>query len=318
MVTRISSFGQNQTLVNYMMNRQRDLANAQVQVSSGKVSQTYSGIARDSNALTDAKSAQAKLDGYLASSMELEQKLKLYDTSIGAIATIAEEARQDMIKAVNLNSGSGLFEKMRGHLEQLSSLLQTKDGDDFIFGGTREDTAPTSVGTVADLLALSASGDAFQNSQTKQRQNISDDRSMEYGVLADDVAGGLMNVLYRVHQFNAGTLPSGAGAYAPAGAFQDPLTDNQRDFLIAEFSNAVTALESVRTEEARNGVNLATLDRQTTLQTTQRNYAEIFVSDIEDVDLAEAVNRLNADQTALETTMAVLGRLNRNTLLNYL
>lgn len=318
MVTRVSSFGQNQTLVNYMMQRQRDLATAQLQVSSGKVSQTYSGIARDANALTDAKSAQSKLEGYLASNMELDRKLELYNSSIGAVADIAEEVRQDMIKAVNLSSGSGLFEKMRGHLEQLSSLLQTRDGDDFIFGGTREDTAPTNVGTVADLLALAAPGDAFQNSQTKQAQNISDDRSMEYGVLADDLAGDLMNVLYRVHQFNAGTLPSGAGAFAPAGAFTDPLSENQRDFLVSEFTNALTAVNSVRTEEARNGVNMATLDRQVELHKTQRNYAEIFVTDIEDVDLSEAINRLNADQTALETTMAVLARLNRNTLLNFI
>ena len=47
-------------------------------------------------------------------------------------------------------------------------------------------------------------------------------------------------------------------------------------------------------------------------------FLSIFISDIEEVDTAEAIARLNQDQVALEASLAVTAQLTRLTLLDFL
>ena len=62
----------------------------------------------------------------------------------------------------------------------------------------------------------------------------------------------------------------------------------------------------------------------TTLEGVQQRHAEDrtflmgFVGDIEDVDLAEAITRLNQQQLALEASYQVFSTLNRITLLDFI
>ena len=119
-------------------------------------------------------------------------------------------------------------------------------------------------------------------------------------------------------QFNSGTLPTGAAAYAPAGAFSDPLPDNQRDFLISELQNAVTATGAVRTVEAQNGVRMADLDKLADRLSEDLVFAQKLIAEIENVDLTEAITQLNEDRTALEAARQVVARLTRSSLLDFI
>lgn len=315
---RISSLGQQQLLLDRLLSNKADNVRFQNQVSTGLKSPDLKGLARESNALLGSKAAASRLESYMKSNRELQTRLEIQNTALGAIAEVADGLRQDLIGTVNLNSSVGFITKIENHLDRLINLVNTTHGGKYVFGGTRTEQEPINVDNTTDLLALATTADAFDNNTLKASQLVDDNQTLEFGLLADDVAQPLLDSLRRILQFHNGTLPTGAGAYAPAGAFQDPLTDNQRDFLISEFTNANTAITTARDAEATNGVDLATVDNLLERQTADRNFLRGFISDIENVDIAEAVSNLQNSETALTASIQVLARLNQISLLNFL
>lgn len=316
-MTRISTYGQSQLLIQAMLRNNEQLAKSQQQVATGKQAQSYAELGRNVSALLGARNTGERLDSWMNGNRQVEQKLELYNTTLGETASVAEDVRQDMIQAVNLNSSVGFMEKLQSNISRLASLMKTTYNGNYIFSGSRTDTPPVSIDNATDLLALASPYDAFQNDTLKTTANIDENQQMTYGVVANEVAGPLLELMSRIAQYNDGTLPSGA-AGAPAGAFTDPLSNNQRDFLIGEFDRAQQALQTTRGAEAENGVKLARIDKVITRQSDDLVFTKRFISDIEDADIAEAITKLQSDQTALTAAQNVVARLSDNTLLNFL
>lgn len=318
MTSRVSTFGQSQLLLQQLLRQQEALAVTQRQVSTGKIASDFKGLADDANALASAKAVESRTEGYLSGNKQLDQRMQIYNSALGELGDLAETLRQDMIQAVGLNSGKGFIDKVTDAFQRATSLLQTKDRGQYIFAGSRTDAPPVNATTTADFLALPNSDAIFENNQHKAQARVDDARTVEYGVLADETAAPLMNALYRILQFNSGTLPTGAAAYAPAGAFGDPLTGNQRDFLVAEFQNAIAGVDAVREQEAANGVRLASLEKVVVRQEEDKVFIEGFISEIENVDMAEALTRLQQNETAFEASLNVTARLSRISLLDFI
>jgi len=316
--TRVSTYGQSQILLQQLLRQQESLAVSQRQVSTGKIAPDFKGLARDANALASARAVDSRNEGYISGNRQLQQRLEVYNTTLGELGDLSKSLRQDMIQAVGLNSGKGFIDKVAAAFQRATDLLQTKDRGQYVFAGTRTDVPPVNQTTVAGFLGLAASGDIFENNRQKAQARVDDSRTVEFGLLADDVAGPLMDAFYRILQFNDGTLPTGAAAFAPAGAFGDPLTGNQRDFLVAEFQNALSGIDAVRQQEAANGVRLASLDNVVVRQEEDRAFLKGFIAEIEEVDITEAITKLNQDQTALEASLNVAARLSRVSLLDFI
>ncbi len=317
-MTRISTFGQNQILITQMLRNQTSVQESQVQVSTGKKAITFKGFANESSALLSAKTVQTQTNAYIGSNEQLKQRLEIYNLSLGEIGNIADTLRQDMITAVNLNSGLGLIDKIEAHLDRLISQLSTTYEGKYVFAGNSSETIPISISDTTSLLALGSSANAFQNSQLKPNLAVDENQTLEYGVLADDAAAPLLEAMYRILQFHNGTLPTGAGAFAPAGNFSDPLTPAQRDFIISELSNAEAGVNAARQAEAKNGVNLQMIDRLIDRQSEENGFLGTFISDIEDVNIGEAIFKLNQDQTTLQASLQTIARLNQITLLQFI
>lgn len=318
MTSRVSTFGQSQVLLQQLLRQQESLAISQRQVATGKVASDFKGLARDANALASAKAVESRNEGYLSGNRQLDQRLEIYNAALGELGDLAESLRQDMIQAVGLNSGKGFIDKVTAIFQRATDLLQTKDRGQYIFAGTRTDTPPVNATTVADFLALASSDDIFENNQQKAQARVDDNRTIEFGLLADETAAPLMNALHRILQFDSGALPPGAAAYAPAGPFGDPLSANQRDFLVAEFQNALDGVQAIRRQEAANGVRLASLEKVIVRQEEDRVFIKNFIAEIEEVDVAEAITKLNRDQLSLEASLNVASRLSRLNLLDFI
>jgi flagellar hook-associated protein 3 FlgL len=317
-MTRVSTFSQGQTLVAQMMRNQAFLRTEQIRVATGKVGTDLREIARDANVLLSTRTVSARTDSFLKANRELAVRLELQNSALSGIAKITDEFRNDLIKTVNLNSGIGLINKMTDHMDRLINLLNTTLNGKFLFSGTRSDKSPINVSTTADLLALPNAAAAFDNNAVKLTQRLDENRVIEYGILANDAAEPLLNAIRRIQQFANGTIPSGAGAYTPAGAFTDPLSENQANFLINEFSVALTAISAARNAEELNGIHMNTIKKQMERQQEEINFLEIFTAEIENVDIAEAITNLKAGETALQASLQVIARLGRLTLLDYI
>src|SRR5690606_14451144 len=92
----------------------------------------------------------------------------------------------------------------------------------------------------------------------------------------------------------------------------------QRSFLEGEIPNLMAAIDKVQARIAENGLRQNRVETVEEDLTASSNFLEIFVSDIEDVNVAEAITRMNADQIALQASYSIISHLSRLSLVNFL
>lgn len=317
-MSRIGTFGHNQALLNQLLQNQDRLSGLQQQVASGKVADTYKGYARDVAALMGTKSVATQNEDQLKANTELELKLNHYDTNLRAVESVAAQLRQQVYTTIAGGAATGMMDTMDNLLGQTISLLNSKLGGRFVFSGTRTDTQPVNISNRSDLLGLVATADAFDNNDVKAEAKVDQNTTLTFGHLADDVGEPLLEAFRRIMQFNAGTIPTGAGAYAPAGAFSSPLTDNQRQFLESELSRLESVVTGINDIVAQNGINMKNVDSVQKRLNSEKIFISKFVSDVSDADMGEAVANLRNEETAVQASLNVVARLQGLSLLDYL
>ena len=316
MVTRIADIGVNNLFIQDILRNQNRVFEAQRQVSTGQKSQNFKGIGKDINQLISLKSQRERAEQYQQANQEIAIRLALYDTVINEIRDLTLELRDAYLTSVNTNSGIVLREQAEDLYDRLVALMQTKDNGRFIFSGSRTDTNPltTAALTVAGLEGINAdvsktTGTATlvtQNNSNKASQTIEQNLSFEYGILAEDVSADLMEIFRDFFEDDTAT---------PYG---NNLTGAQVTFLTGQLSTLNSELQDIDQIHAENGFRQKTIEEVNTRHSDDITFLSIFISDIEEVDTAEAITRLNQDQVALEASLAVTAQLTRLTLLDFL
>lgn len=308
-MTRVSTAGQNQLLLVDVLKQQNRIFETQKQVTSGYKSQDYQGIASDVVTLQGAKSVLSKTDQFLQTNTELRRITELQNLSLQGVSDIATNLRTKLISSLNAGSGIGLRDEIDTLFDAAVNYLNVQDNGRFLFGGTRTDVSPVSADTPAELEALGAGNadQAFENNDLKPQARIDESLTVTYGVLADDVAGPLFQLLQDLMIFSTTN-----------GAFSNPLTPAERDFIISKIPEANAAFDAANLEQAKHGVIMKRLEEVAERHITDKNFLTNFIADIEEVDVAEAVSRLQRDQVALEASFRVFAQLNSLTLLNFL
>jgi flagellar hook-associated protein 3 FlgL len=309
MIDRVANNGQMQVLLAQIMQASSALGKSQEQVASGKVSSDYAGIGDKTAMLEAARSASARTDAYQSVTQTALNQVDLQDSQLTSISGLAGQLRQAITEAVANNDGSTLTTTAASIFDQLKQILNSQDADgNYIYGGNKDNTPPVTVNSFSDLTSLSSASDAFGNGTVARSVTVADGETVKIGVLASDAGQQLMQTLKDVADFNAGAN----------GNFGTSLTQAQTTFLSGEIGSATAAGQSINNLAAVNGQTYAQLqdasDRQQSLSTLYKG----FTSDLEDVDMGEAISRLNQNQVALQAALQVTSQLSQVSLLNYL
>ena len=161
-----------------------------------------------------AKNSEARTQQFVDTNTELARKLNLYDLTLQELSDAAQELKQDLILAVNTDSGISLRDKINTLFDRVSNALNTRDNGRYIFGGTRTDTPPVAVTSTTQLenrASVTSVASVFANNNIKPTADIDQNLNLSYGVLADDVATDLVQALRRLMQFDAGNNPTDTG-----------------------------------------------------------------------------------------------------------
>lgn len=319
-MSRVATFQHNQVLLADMLANQKRVEVSQKQVSTGHVAETYKDIHQDISSLSGAKSLLARLEQHQNNNARIFSRLATYDQSLQGMERSATDVKEAVMGAINTSSGLGLMGTIEGAFNSILGFLNTKPSEGYIYGGTKNDTPPVNITDINDLLtALEPPTDIFDNNNLKATVRIDDDRTMEFGLLADDIGLEIMTAIQRIVMWENGTLatttpvPTGV-----PGSFGDPLSADAQSFLIGEVANLEALVQNLGVIRGENGLNQQTID---TVQVRLENevvYARNFISDIEDVDAAEAITKLNQANFALEASYNVLSQVSRISLLNFL
>ena len=319
-MTRVSSLGQTNFLLQDVLRVQKDLFNHQKQTTTGMKSDTYTGIARDVGTLSGAKAILSRSEQFMSSNIEVERRLTIYDATMESLRDVAQEMRDNVLAAVNTDSGIAIRSQLDNLFDTSVNLLNTRDNGRYIYSGTRTDTPPVKTSTSTALSAITADvsttpANVFANNSLKQQTQVDDNLNMTYGTLGEDIGKDMMESMRRMFRFDNGTENFGFGT---GGPFSNPLTTDQANFLKGELQRLNNTIDTIDKFHAKNGVNQMAIEDIQERHQQDIGFMKVFISDIEEVDIGEAITKMQQDQVALEASYRVLSQVSRATLLDFI
>ncbi|WP_169568152.1 flagellin [Sneathiella limimaris] len=319
-MTRVSTFHQSQTLLSYMQGAQARVDKAQFHVTTGHVAEFYKDIYQDTSTLTGSKSLLSRLEQHKENNGVVLSELAAYDQALGGMESAATDLKEAVMGAINASSALGLEATIEGVFDAVVGFMNSQNTEGYLFAGSKKDTSPINISDMNDLLtALEPPTDVFDNNTLKRTVRVDENRTLEIGLVADEVGLDIMTAVQRLVMWQNGTLPTTAPVpTGPAGPVTTPLRDEDQAFLTGEIANLENLVRDLGELRGENGLNQKVMEQTVEAIDVQITQTKIFISNIEDVDAAEAITKLNEANFALEASYNVLSQLNRTTLLNYL
>lgn len=159
-MTRISSLASNTALINQLLRTQNRLFDLETQVASEKISQTYKGIALDSQRLVNLENTRDSLSRFVDNNSQMETRLTVADSVLAGIREIIDNFRKglDVFQTGSTKDQTrvdAIQQDAFRSLQSLEDLLNTDVDGRFLFAGGRVNTEPADFGltTLANFQA---------------------------------------------------------------------------------------------------------------------------------------------------------------------
>lgn len=307
-MSRVSTFGQSQTLLNTLLNNQQKVFNSQEKLNSGKNSQDFRGLATDATTLMNTKSFKSRVDSFQKLITSVQGKIDANDVQLDGVLNMARELRQNIVEVLAQGEAVAFEESLSNTYSFIADSLNTEVGGSFIFGGSKTDVPPVSGSSLSDLVAAASAADMFKNDKQAQKARVTDNVTMDFSLLADDVAKDLFTTIKAIADYHFGG----------SGPLNGKLTDAQNTFLTTQLGELDKAIDVSQSVQTRNGLKYERLQTISEQHVDTSVFLTTFISDIEDTNIAEAITQLNMDKTALESSLRTLALVSNLSLLDFL
>jgi flagellar hook-associated protein 3 FlgL len=160
-MTSISTLGQNDFIRSQVMKIQTQLNTLSAQVSSGNKSQTFSGINDVTQLSLQLNDQQSLTQSYISNINNAQTRIAPIQAVLQRITEVANQLRNDALTASSGASlptvkGNGALQaEAESALNEIGSLLNSKMGTDYLFGGRITSTPPmASFGTASNAASV--------------------------------------------------------------------------------------------------------------------------------------------------------------------
>lgn len=306
-MNRVATGNSYSTVLNDLMRAQVRQQEANAQVSSGKTASDLKGFSRQAETLLATRSIQTKIDGFLTQGQTLTSKLESQDLALNQTADAAAGARQAIAEALATGRGEALMGELSSWFSSASDSLNARFGGRYLFAGGQVDTPPVSATAMADLTSQPSVAAFFSNDNLAPASQLDESTTIQSGFLADQLGTGLFDAFRQVQAFVDAN-----------GDFSGQLSTAQSTFLQGMLGQFETARSSLTDATARNGLIQNRVDKTMETQDARKSMLEGMVSGITDVDMAEAISRLQQAQTTVQASAQVFNTLSQSSLLNLL
>lgn len=301
MVSRVSSHGLTQTMLDASLSVQAKYAEASTQQASGLVTGTYGGLGSKASSLISLETSQARLTTWSDTTETANARAQSMHAAVGdmidqltTLRSTISASRSDTSTDTNLNEiGQSL-------LDDLADQMNTQLDGRYLFAGSNTDTAPVDVSALAAATVPSSADTGYYTGDSEiQGVRISENQSISYGVTAN---GSGFEAALRT-------------ANIIANMTTDPMDD---DALTEAYDLATEAMDALLAVQASLSVNSNRLESALTRQKSSLDLLETMATDIKAVDVTEVSVRLSEYETQLTASYSALSKVSKINLLDYL
>lgn len=299
-MSRISTYSLNTALSGNALKAQNELAQAQIQQSSGLVADSYGALGNSTSRILSLADELNRTQSRTETISVAISRVEAMYTAVGDMASLMTSLRGTISGALNGSQDTILTETADGMLADLSDLMNLKVEGRYLFSGNRTDTAPVDLTSFTDPVAADSKDTSYyKGDNALMALQLSEESSLSYGVTANNTAfEKALRAVRLVSDLTTDPIDN-AGLQA---AYE----------LASEALNGLTAVQSNLSIKA---------DRMETSQQGQENFitlVQAVVDSEKNVDVAEVALAVSQYETLLEASYLATSKLQNLSLAKYL
>lgn len=310
---RLGTLFFNERITADMLRTQSRMSDVQLQIASGRRILTPAEDPTGAKLSLDTEKFLATTAQYQENIKQVRSRLGMEETVLGNSGDILQKVRE-----LALQGGTGTYtavdrgmlaDEVEELLKQLVDLANTKDSnDEYLFSGFQRQTRPVSDASTYPATNGPPSGKTFnyQGDQGERLVPIATSRKVADAENGTDafftVAGSTDSVFGLVYQ-------------VAADLRTDPLPAN---YLTNTLPDLDKALEHVIGVRSKAGARLAAVEKQEAANEDFMLNFQTQLSEVRDLDYAEAFTRFNRETVALQAAQQTYVKIQGLSLFNYL
>ena len=305
MTDRISSFSQTSQLIKNNLRVESEYAKKQEQISSGQKSESYQGIATDTQRILSLESDYNRITAQSENTETALNRTQASYKALGEVITRGQAFAADLNAAI---SSTGVTDEQLAQLaeqvlEGLASSLNEQLNGRFLFGGSATKTPPIDLTDPGfGGATYTAPGPSLPNTEYYQGNDYqhsveaSDGFVVNYGITADSPE---IEQIIRAYDLIR-------------------TTPDDEDTLIEALNLLQDGLDNLATTQAGVAQTSNVLDAKIDENLEEINLLDSLIVDMKEVDLAEVSIQLQALEAQLEASYAVTTKLLNLNLTDYI
>lgn len=294
--------------VSQMSTVQSDLAHTQAQVSAGKQVLNPSDAPDQAAAIQRLKTVLSKQDSYSKTLTTVKARLEGEDTTLKGVSDLLIRAKEIAVQSANdtlsPQNRQALGVELKAVRDQMFSLANSKDSNgNFYFSGSRLKQPP---------FAQDAQGQAtYKGDQTRMYVQVGDQRSIPLNRSGSDAFVGVTRTDSTGQKANREFF--GVMDDLIAGINSSDRTAMRRG--VGEMDNL---LNGVSLAQANVGTDLNVVDQQGQVIDDTKLTLKTTLSNVEDLDMAEAITKMNKQMLSLEASQSSFAKITQLNLFNFI
>ena len=301
MTNRIATYPATNRIIMENMRLQAQLADTQVQMSTGLKSVTYKGIASDAQRLLSIERNVTNLKNYNASAVTVGNNINIAYNSVKSILDLTNNYLSTLTQALGGASLDPQVVKNQGDIliQEVVGLLNVQSGGRYLFAGSNIDTPPVDItdpGWTAQTTPSTPNTSYYQGDAYVQSGQLSESLTINYGFNADHP--GFEKLLRGLN-----LAINNPGNKAALGESLDLLRESVGD-MGNVYSQMSTFARTVENQNQRNEEDMATLNN--------------IVGNIKGIDIAETTVRQTEIETQIQASYASSVKILNLRLIDYI
>ena len=287
---------------------QTSLAKSQAQLAAGKQVITPSDSPTQAASIQRLKSILARQDSYGNTLDAVKTRLQDEESALQSVSNMVVRVKEIAIQAASDTLGDAdrkvLGVEMQGLRDQIFSMANMQDSSgNYLFAGSRVDKPAFAENGFGDV--------TYQGDQTRMRVSVGDQRTVQLNRSGSEAFVTVVR-----------TDPK--GAQTGVGFFQaiDQLTAAVRGSDRIAMQRGIGEMDSLQNgltlSLAQVGTDMNVADAQTAVLEETRLSLKSTLSNIEDLDYAEAIGLMNKQLLSLEAAQSSFGKISKLNLFNYI
>ena len=288
------------------------------QESTGRIAEDYSGLGVGARTSLDLSPTANHLQTWQSNIDLATNRLDVTQTVMTSISQIATNfvAQANNVNNIGYSQAGSIATSAKQALQQVAQLLNTKVGNIYLFSGSDTSNPPipnTDPTVIAAAIQASNSGPPFSTTigTAVPTVEVGEGQRVQIGLLA-----------------NQNTLASTSGS--PTGSYMRDILLGLTTLAGMTTGTAATATAATAQAQLQAGSNALSDEQgalgnieanlkttQTTLASTQTAF-EAQISNVQDVDMAATLTRIQALQTQLQASYQLIAGVKSLSLVNFL